>query len=132
MASPLATREHNINVRRFFIDCAKSGISTDDRKGLLILLDFCNKFGYNIFVIQNHCKGCAWLAAACHNRTYAIYLTTIVFIVRAKIPRLNKNTNAHSGITRQPGYRYQMERRRKQFKKGYKFNPKMRGWIIKR
>jgi len=79
---------------------------------------------------QNDSKGCAWLGAASHNRTYATYLTTIIFIVESIISRLNKNHNAYSGRSKQPGYRYQMlKRRRRLLKEGYKFDPNTREWV---
>jgi len=73
------------------------------------------------------------LPAACHKTLCRANLGTVIFIVQGTISGLNKNPNAYSGRSKQPGYAYQMvKRRRKQFKKGYKFNPKTRGWIIKR
>jgi len=70
--------------------------------------------------------------AACHNRTYATCLATVIFVVQAKIPRLNKNPNAYSRVSKQPGYAYQMlKRRRKLLKEGYRFDPKTREWLKK-
>ena len=96
----------------------------------LFFLIFASKVRYNMFAIQNDSKDSACWLAAYHNRTYATYLTTIIFIVQGIIPRLNKNPNAYSGITGQPGYRYHMVRRRRNLaKEGYIFNPETREWV---
>jgi len=72
------------------------------------------------------------ISAACHNRTYATYLTIIVFIVEGIISRLNKNPNAYSGRSKKRGYACEMVKRRRQLiKEGYKFNSKTREWIKK-
>lgn len=65
--------------------------------------------------------------AAYQNTTYR---ASIIFVVQARIIEFNKSPNAYSGITRQPGYRYQMvKRRRNLLKEGYKFDPKTREWV---
>jgi hypothetical protein len=67
------------------------------------------------------------LEAACHRTTCR---TSIIFVLQARIPKINKNPNGYSGIIRQPGYRYKMvKRKRKLIKKGYRFDPKTREWV---
>ena len=83
-----------------------------------------------MFGIEHDYKGTAWLLAACHNTTYTNHPGSIIFIVHGIIPRLNKNPNPRSGRSKQPGYAYQMvKRRRKLLKEGYTFDPKTKEWI---
>ena len=51
--------------------------------------------------------------------TSGIYLTSIIFIVQGIIPSLNKNPNACSGRVKQPGYAYQVLRRRRRLLEKY-------------
>jgi hypothetical protein len=87
------------------------------------LLDFCKRFKHNILGIYHDSEGYAWLLKAAYHRTTC--RTSIIFVVQGMISRLNKNPNAYSGRSKQPGYAYRMVKRRRQLiKKGYRFDPK--------
>jgi len=83
-------------------------------------LIFAKKFRYNTNVILHDIKGCAWLLAACHKTTYRV---SIILVVQTRIVKINKNPNAYSGITRQPGYPYQMVKRRRRLLTEGKIKP---------
>lgn len=79
---------------------------------------------------QNDSHGCACYLAAYHHTTYTNHIGTVIFIVQSMISRLNKNPNACSGRSKQPGYRYGMVKRRRQLlRKGYRFDRKTREWV---
>ncbi|MBA7504799.1 hypothetical protein ES706_03454 [subsurface metagenome] len=97
---------------------------------LLFYLIFARSLNIIYFAVLHDSKGCAWFLAACHRTPCRTRLGTIVFVVHGLISRLNKNPNACSGRSKQPGYAYRMlKRRRKLFKEGYKFDPKTREWV---
>jgi len=97
---------------------------------VFILLDFCKNFRYNRLAISHDSKGSAWFGAACHNTTWSPRTGSIIFIVQGIISKLKKKPNAYSGCSKQPGYAYEMvKRRRELLKEGYRFDSKTREWV---
>jgi len=79
---------------------------------------------------HNDSRNSACYMAAYHRTTYTNHPGTVIFVVQGVISRLNKNPSVYSGVSKHPGYRYNMlKRRRKLLKEGYRFDPETREWV---